>query len=90
MSALAKGDLVEVLDVEDKMDLAPWAKEGSRRDTREPIHAEKFIGRVGRIVAVNTGGAWSVGNTPKDPLYTVHVPALGEDGFWAEELKKLA
>lgn len=56
----------------------------------ERERARKFIGRVGRIVAVKTGGRGAVGNTPHDPLYVVDVPVLGQDGFWEEELEKLA
>ncbi len=84
---LAKGDLVQVLGVDDADDLRGKDKHGIASDNR--LFAEKFIGRVGRIVEVNTGKAGKVGNTAKDPLYVVHVPALGQDGFWEEELKKL-
>lgn len=85
MSAYTKGDLVQVLDVADASDL----KGGLLNAADDEINAEKFIGRVGRVVDVRTHGSLPVGNTNRDPLYIVEVPLLGRDGFWAEELRKL-
>lgn len=84
MSKFEQGDLVEVIGIADDEITVNKVFDSS------DVPMMKFVGRVGRIVEVKTGGFMSVGNTPKDPLYVVHVPALGRDGFWSEELKKLA
>jgi hypothetical protein len=78
MNAFKKGDLVQVLDILDERDFG-----------KDAIATARFIGRVGRVVEVVTGGPMAVGNSPIDPLYVVEVPLLGKDGFWGEELKRL-
>lgn len=79
MSVFNKGDQVMIRGYDNFRDMTEL----------ERARCRKFIGRVGRIVEVKTGGPAAVGNTPHDPLYVVDVPVLGKDGFWEEELEKL-
>ena len=76
-----QGDMVQVLVPEDMRDILRMASDA------EDNHTKKFVGRIGRIVEVSTGGAGAIGQTPEDPLYTVAVPVLGQDGFFGNELK---
>ncbi len=52
--------------------------------------AALFLGRVGRVVAVDTKGA--CGSAPGDPLYTVefrnHRPGRVREVYWSEELQR--
>lgn len=77
--SLAKGDMVMVAGIVDARDVFCGG---------EPKTTFKFVGRVGRIVDVLTGG--NVGESVDDPFYIVEVPVLGRDGFFTEELRRLA
>jgi hypothetical protein len=76
---IAKGTLVKVLGVFD-----------ADRVVGPGPETKQFIGRVGRVVEVDTGRRGGVGQSPRDPFYVVNVPGLGDDGFWEEELVILA
>jgi len=84
---LRKGDVVKVVDVDPNGD-DPTNYDNYGNEI--PANCELFRGCVGVITEVSTGGRASVGQRPRDPFYTVRVPGLGTDGFWGEELEKLA